>query len=213
MKTQDLVSRLADNLSPVERGVVEKRFSHALVIGMTASAGLLALLYGVRGDMPNPLAMPLFWAKLAFPLAVVAGALKLAGRLARPGARAAFAWTAVAAPVLAVWIASALIIWATPHGYRLQLMLGSTWRSCTLSIMLLSLPTFATVMYAMKSLAPTRLVLAGASVGMLAGAQAALVYAFYCMEMAVPFWGIWYALAMLATTAAGALLGPKLLRW
>ena len=65
----------------------------------------------------------------------------------------------------------------------------------------------------MKGLAPTRLALAGAAAGLLAGAGGALIYALHCPEMAAPFLAIWYLLGMLIPTAVGALLGPRLLRW
>jgi hypothetical protein len=40
-----------------------------------------------------------------------------------------------------------------------------------------------------------------------------LAYALYCPEMAAPFVAIWYLLGMLIPAAAGAVLGPLLLRW
>ena len=65
----------------------------------------------------------------------------------------------------------------------------------------------------MKGLAPTRLALAGAAAGLLAGAIGALVYALHCPEMEAPFLGVWYVAGMLIPAAAGALLGPIVLRW
>jgi len=47
---------------------------------------------------------------------------------------------------------------------------------------------------------------------LLSGAQAVLVYTLYCVEMTVPFWGVWYVLGMLVPTGLGGLLGPKVLR-
>ena len=85
--------------------------------------------------------------------------------------------------------------------------------SCPWIIAVLSLPAFAAAFWAMQGLAPTRLRLAGASAGLVAGAAGALVYTFYCPELAAPFLGVWYALGMLIPTALGALLGPRLLRW
>ena len=65
----------------------------------------------------------------------------------------------------------------------------------------------------MKELAPTRLRLAGATAGLAAGSAAALVYCLHCPELAAPFVGFWYVLGMLIPAAAGALIGPRLLRW
>ena len=47
----------------------------------------------------------------------------------------------------------------------------------------------------------------------LAGAIGALVYCLHCPELAPPFLGFWYLLGMLIPAAAGAALGPRLLRW
>jgi len=74
-------------------------------------------------------------------------------------------------------------------------------------------PVFAATLWAMKGLAPTRPALAGAAAGLLAGAMAALVYALHCPEMEAPFIGVWYVVGMLIPAAAGALLGPLVLRW
>jgi len=53
----------------------------------------------------------------------------------------------------------------------------------------------------------------GAAAGLLAGAAGALIYALHCPEMDAPFLAIWYLPGMLIPTAAGTLLGPRLLRW
>ena len=82
-----------------------------------------------------------------------------------------------------------------------------------MNVVLLSQPSLAIMMDTMKSLAPTRLSLAGAGAGLLAGAQGLLVYSLYCSEMAVPFWGIWYVLATIITAAIGAAIAPSYLRW
>src|SRR5471030_731886 len=102
---------------------------------------------------------------------------------------------------------------STPLGYRLQLIVGTTWRVTTANVVLLSLPSLAAVMRAMKGLAPTRLMLAGTGAGLLAGAQGLLVYSLYCSEMSVPFWGVWYVLAIVITAGIGAALAPIYLRW
>lgn len=60
---------------------------------------------------------------------------------------------------------------------------------------------------------PTRLALAGAAAGLLAGTVGIAVYALYCPEMDAPFLAIWYVLGMSVPVAAGALAGPLLLRW
>ncbi|MFX1765030.1 DUF1109 domain-containing protein [Paraburkholderia sp. A1RI-2L] len=213
MKTRDLVDRLASGVSPVEHNAVARLLNRALMTGLGGSAVLLAALYGVRSDMPELILTAMFWVRLAFPLAIIATAMKLAERLGRPGAPLKLAWCAAALPIAAMLLAAGSIVLATPPGYRLQLMLGMTWRTTTANIVLLSLPSLAAMLHAMKQLAPTRLALAGTGAGLLAGAQGLLVYSLYCPEMAVPFWGVWYVLAIVITTAIGAAIAPRFLRW
>jgi hypothetical protein len=213
MKTRDLVARLARDISPVERDVVPRLLNRALMLGLAGSTVLLVALYGVRSDMPDLILTTMFWVRLVFPLAIIAAAMKLAERLGRPGAPLKFAWFAVALPIVTMLLAAGGILMATPPGYRLQLMLGTTWRTTTASVMVLSFPSLTAMMHAMKQLAPTRLALAGAGAGLLAGAQGLLVYSLYCSEMAVPFWGVWYVLAIAITTAIGATIAPRCLRW
>ena len=213
MKTRDLVSRLAQNLAPIEPNAVAKRIGRALMQGLGTSTLVLVALYGVRGDMPAMMAKPLFWLKLLFPLAIIVPALKLTERLGQPGVPTKRAWITVLLPILTLWMTAAIVLLFTPRGYRLELMLGSTWRVSTVNIVLLSLPPLGAAMKSMQGLAPTQLALAGAGVGLLAGAEGVLVYTLYGVEMSVPFWGIWYVLAIGITTIIGALLGPKLLDW
>ena len=213
MKTRDLVAWLASDVSPVERNAVPKRLGRALMLGLIGDTALLIALYGIRSDMPDLILTMMFWVRLAFPLATVAAAMKLAERLGRPGASPGFAWFAAALPVVTMLLVTGSILLATPPGYRLQLILGTTWRTTTASVVLLSLPSLAAMMHAMKALAPTRLPLAGAGAGLLAGAQGLVVYSLYCSEMAVPFWGIWYVLATITTAILGAAIAPRYLRW
>jgi hypothetical protein len=69
------------------------------------------------------------------------------------------------------------------------------------------------VLFAVRRLAPTQPMRAGAAAGLLAGATGAWIYAFHCDEYAVPFLALWYTLGILIAGAAGALLGRRLLRW
>jgi hypothetical protein len=213
MKTNELTSMLATGIVRTDRHVVERRFTAALFLGFIGATSMLVVIYGVRGDMPALLITPRFWLKVAFPLAVVGASLIVAARLSRPGVPVGMAWLALSVPLSLLWLAALGLIITAPPTLRLQLVLGSTWQVCTLNIAFLSIPTFVAVFWAMKGLAPTRPMLAGAAIGLLSGAQAALVYTLYCIEMAIPFWGVWYVLGMLVPTVLGGLLGPRVLRW
>src|ERR1700761_7124544 len=98
MKTGDLIFRLAQDLRPVEPNAVTKRLNRALIVGLAADTALLVVLYGIHSDMPERILTSMFWVRIAFPLAVIAAAMNLAARLARPGARLGLAWLASALP-------------------------------------------------------------------------------------------------------------------
>jgi hypothetical protein len=65
----------------------------------------------------------------------------------------------------------------------------------------------------LRQLAPTRLRLAGAGAGLLAGALGATVYGLHCPETGAAFVATWYSLGVATWAAIGAALGPRLLRW
>jgi len=213
MKTDDLVSLLATDLRPVAANASLHRFSAAMAVGGLVAALAMATGFGVRADLAVLALTPMFWVKLAFPGVLAAAALVIAMRLSLPGRLLGGAWVGIAVPVLLVWAMGLAALLNAPAAEREGLLLGASWRSCSLSIAMVSSPVFIAVMWAMKDLAPTRLRLAGAAGGLLAGAVGAFVYAFHCPEMAAPFLGIWYALGMAIPALAGGLLGPRLLRW
>lgn len=213
MRTDDLVNLLATGVEPVRPSQVVRRHAAALGLGLAGAIALMANLLGVRADLASAALQPMFWVKVAFVAALVGAALLGALRLSRPGRRLARVPLALAAPVFALWALAALELVRAGSGERGQLFLGSTAQSCPLLIALLSAPLFVALMWVMRDLAPTRLRLAGAATGFLAGALGALVYSLHCPESAAAFIGFWYLVGMLIPAVLGALLGPRLLRW
>lgn len=213
MKTDDLVMMLATGTGAVEQRVTARRYATALAWGAFGATLLMVILLGVRADLAEAVRLPMFWVKLAFPACLATAALYATARLSRPGVKLGRVPAALAAPVLAMWLLAAFVLFDAAASERHQLFLGTTASVCPLLIAMLSLPTFVGAMWAMKGLAPTRLALAGASAGLLAGAVGTVVYALHCPEMGAPFLATWYLLGMLIPTATGALIGPRLLRW
>jgi hypothetical protein len=213
MKTDELVTLLATGAGAVEPDASSRRYATALGWGAFGATLLMAILLGVRPDIDAAAGLPMFWIKLAFPASVVVASLFAASRLSRPGARLGWVPAALVAPVLAMWLLTAYVLLAAPLPERADLVMGRTWEYCLFSVPMLSAPVLVATLWAMKGLAPTRLALAGAAAGLLAGAFGALVYALHCPEMEAPFLGVWYVAGMLIPTAAGALLGPIVLRW
>ncbi|WP_229260387.1 DUF1109 domain-containing protein [Duganella alba] len=184
-----------------------------LLAGLLACVVLMLALLGVRPDLAQAAALPAFWLKVVFAAALAAAGWTAVKRLAVPGVRTARLPLYLAAPVLAVWLAAAALLWQTSPEFRAALFWGRTWRYCPFLIALLSLPMLAAALHIMRGLAPTRLRLAGAAAGFAAGASAALVYCLHCPEMSAVFVGSWYLLGILIASAIGALAGPRALAW
>jgi hypothetical protein len=85
--------------------------------------------------------------------------------------------------------------------------------TCPWSVFLLSLPALAATLALLRQRAPTRLRAAGAAAGLFAGALGAAGYALSCTEESAAFVAVWYTLGIVLSTALGALLGPRVLRW
>jgi len=213
MKTEELVSLLAAGITPVHGNTASRRFAVAMGWGVSGAALLLVLALGIRPDLAQAAGEFMFWMKPAFAASLALASFIVAERLARPGARLGFVWAALATPVLAVWLVAAVVLVNAAPAQRADLVLGDTWKTCPFNIALISLPLFAAMLWAMKGLAPTRLALAGAGAGLLAGASSALVYALHCPELAAPFMAVWYVLGIAIPTLTGAVLGPRVLRW
>lgn len=213
MKTDDFISLLATGVTPVDRHAVAKRFSVATLTGLVTATLLVMVVLGVRADLFVVAVTPLFWAKIALPLSLIAGALSVVVRLARPGVTPGLGALLIFAAIAAVWGGAIYVLMGSAPDTRLALILGTTWRVCALNITLLSIPGFIAAFWALRNLAPTRPTLAGSCAGLLSGAMATLAYSLHCPEMGVPFWATWYLLGMAVPTAMGTLLGKYWLRW
>jgi hypothetical protein len=212
MKTDDLISLLAADPAP-EPNTVTRRFTVALALGLVGAFLLMIATHGIRADLAQATLEAMFWGKLIF-----AGSLALAGliatqRLGHPGVRLGGERLALVGPVLVLWLVAAVVLVAAAPAQRPHLILGETWRTCAFSIAMIALPLFAATLWALRGLAPTHLSQAGASAGLLAGSLSAMVYALHCPESGAPFVAIWYVLGIAIPTLAGAMLGPKVLRW
>jgi hypothetical protein len=213
MRTDDLVAMLATGIEPVRPHATRHRLARALLVG--APLSLLAMLvgFGLRHDLAQVVTLPMFWVKLLFPISIAAASFLVVQRLARPGVRIGASWLGLAVPVACMGALAGLAWFDAPVEARLPLLLGATWRSCAASIALLALPMFVAALLALRGLAPTRPAVAGAMAGAWAGATGATVYALHCPELTAPFLAVWYVAGMALPALAGALLGPRLLRW
>jgi hypothetical protein len=213
MKTDDLVKMLATGAGSIDPSAVGHRYMIAVGAGALGAALLMTMLLGVRHDIGVAVRLPMFWVKLVYVLCLAAAGVLALSRIARPGSTLAWVAPALATPLLLMWLLGLFELSAAGAASRRTLVFGSTWHTCPLLIALLSVPSFVALLWVVKGLAPTRLRVAGAMAGFASGAIAASVYALHCPEMGAPFLGLWYVLGMLIPAAAGAAIGPRLLRW
>ena len=213
MKTEDLIDMLATGPDVAVAPPPLLRNAATLLGALLLSGIMMAATLGVRADLLAEAALPLFWLKVVFSLSLAGAGWVAVRRLSAPGARIAALPLLVAAPVMLIWLFAAMsMVQAAPEA-RSALLWGSTWRYCPVLIALMALPVFAATLSIMRQFAPTRPRLAGAAAGLASGGAAAAVYCLHCPELSAAFVGVWYLLGMLAPTALGALLGPRVLAW
>jgi hypothetical protein len=212
LKTADLIETLAQEAT-VTAPVAIRR---SLVMALSAG-GLVSLAAVVLWLRCQPLLeasrQPWFWTKAAYTGLLTLVGTVMVRRLAVPGT---LLRAAPLAGLLIVLIMSALaageIVSAAP-ATRLRAWLGETWGICSPLILLLSIPIYACLILALRTLAPTRLARTGVAAGFTAGALAATLYGLHCPEQSAAFAATWYRLGIAAATALGAVTGGRLLRW
>ena len=213
MNTDAWIDVLAAQVAPVNPRAPRRRLAMAAVLGLALAVPLVLWRLGMNPDLAGDLRLPAAWLKWGFVLVCIAGSGWLVARSARPGAHTAPAWLALGAALLALWFVAAGQLAGAAPSQRMDLLMGSSWRTCPVSIAALSLPALALLLAVVRMLAPTQPAAAGAAAGLLAGAVATLAYLLHCPELAAPFVATWYVLGMLVPAALGALLGPVVLRW
>ncbi|NGZ87817.1 NrsF family protein [Duganella aceris] len=213
MKTDDLITMLSSGPDVRLAARPARVTLLPLSAGLLASALLMWLLLGLHPNLAGEVLLPAFWTKLAFSAALAWAGWLAVQRLCRPGARLGGLPLWLGGPVLVLWCAATVLLLQAAPDARAELFWGRTWRYCPLLIATLSLPIFVAALHTMRGLAPTRLRLAGAAAGFAAGAAAAVVYCLHCPELSPVFVGFWYLLGMLAPTALGAAIGPRMLAW
>lgn len=211
MKTDTLIEMLARQAGPAPDFPVGRRLAASAGLGLLASSVLALVLIGPLPAAVFYTAAP--WIKLVYAVLLLAGASTLAARLSRPVSSTALARAAVTSVFLLMLLAGAASLIAAPEGERWAAVLGQTWWICPWMLMMLSLPALAAVLWAMRSLAPTRLKQAGFAAGLVAGAVGAMGYSLACPETSAAFVAVWYSLGIAFTAWVGRWLGPKALRW
>jgi len=119
----------------------------------------------------------------------------------------------VALPFVGIVGLAAISLAYAPAVHWQAMLMGNEWLECLLSIPIIAIVPFALVVWAVRQAAPTHLRRAGALAGLVAGGLSATGYALHCTADSLPFVAIWYSGTIMLCTLAGAVLGPRLLRW
>jgi hypothetical protein len=212
MQTDDLIAHLSASAAPVRGNAVLRQLALAVAVGIAASAVVMLLVLGPRPHMALVLSGFGMWMKLAYTLALAVTGFWIVERAGRPGASLARPALWLVLPVAAM-AALAVFQLVQPGADVRLLVMGQSSRVCAFLVVLVALPVLAGTFWALRALAPTRLTLAGAGAGLLAGSTGAFVYCFHCPETAAPFVALWYSLGIALTAGIGALLGRATLRW
>lgn len=209
MKTEDLIKALAAEAPPPIHA--ERRLACAGLVGLAAAATAFVLISGVRTDLPAALTSTAL--KIGFALLALVALIPLALRAARPNVGLRDALIPAAALVLAAIAVTVAGLVATPDGMRLLVWTGGGLPDCLRRIPLIALPIGAALFMAARALGPTRLGAAGAVLGGLAGALAAIPYSLFCPIDSAPYVATWYSASIGLCAAVGALAGTRFLRW
>jgi hypothetical protein len=207
MKTEDLIQMLGDDApNPLpDRG---RFWPLAIGLGLIGALILMALTLHPRPDLiqaVQPTAI-----KIGVSALIAILGLLLTTRLARSGralgarAIAGFALAAITLGAVLTMASQAIAI-VSDH---------DPLPKCMFCVPLYALPAAGLLTWLVRGLAPTNLALAGASIGVAAGGIGAIAYAIYCpYDHRLVGVLSWYVIAIALCAGAGALIGPKVLRW
>lgn len=213
VNTDDLIEALACDARPVPAGGVALRIACCTGMALLAAAAVVGLTLGFRSDLGAAVDDVSFLMRQAYTLSIAGFAALLLLRLGQPGAPLRLPLVGLAVTVAVVFIVVGVEQFTLSGASRIDAWLGQSWRSCTLSVAVISLVATPFIFFAARRLAPLKPMVAGFAAGLVAGGVAANAYGLFCPEAALSFMASWYSLGILAAGVVGAGIGRYLLRW
>jgi len=211
VKTEDLIRGLAADGSP--RISLERGMALGLLAGGMVGAALFALILAPRAGLFALMEEWRVLLKFAVTLSLAAAAAVLALRLSRPGAHPGRRALTLLLPAALLAAGVAIELFSTPRVQWQANLIGHYAAYCVSLIPLLAAPVLGALLLALRRGAPTSPTIAGAAAGLAAGGLGAALYALHCVDDSPLFVLAWYGIAIGGVTAAGALLGRRLLAW
>lgn len=213
MRTDELIDQLSAEAAREPLDSVPARLSGASIVGVAGAFLIMLAWLGIRPDLAQAVTTWHWWLKMTYGLVLAVAGFAAVERLARPAGEGRRG-LGLALVALAVLLALGGFQLATaPPQDRMALWLGQSWRWCPFNILALSGPMLVAGLLTVRTLAPTRLALAGVAAGLLAGGAAMAVYCLHCPETEPAFIATWYSLGAILTAAVGGVAGPFVLRW
>jgi hypothetical protein len=213
MKTDELITMLGTNLEPVKGGQLRNTLLVALAAGTVAAFCLMLAIYGAPTDTPVGAAFAFKLLGLAFTLALVVVGARFLIRAARPGEPGRRPVLLIGLLFSAFALAGVVALALADPADWSGMIFGPQWAACLICIPLFALAPFASLIWALRRDAPTKLVWTGAIAGLVAGALGAAVFALHHPGGSIPFIVLWYGGPIVLCTLIGAILGRWLLRW
>ena len=211
MKTNELIALLASDPLPSRPPAWHLPLAATVALGL--SLAMVVGGWGLHADLRGLVASASYQLKTVWLLGLALSSGTLVWRLARPAERDGYGMHGIGVFLLIMACTGAYNLWQAEPANRLALLMGQSWWSCPLSIALIALPWLAVWLLYLRHMAPTRLAWSGASAGFLSGALATGLYSLHCAETSYTFFSVWYVAGMGLSTAMGAFLGPRYLRW
>ena len=213
MKTDDLVRIISTNVEAVSYREPQRMILISAGLGAVTALVAMLLFLGVRTDLSELRAWQFIMVKSAFTGAIIGISLANLTRIARPGGERRVSIALGLLPFVGALIVAIASLSITPLSEWKAMIIGQYWLLCLLCIPLNAIVPFAAIIWVMRQLAPTNLMLAGAMAGRTAGSISAFAYSLHCTDDSFPFIALWYSLTIALCAVLGGLVGQRLLRW
>jgi hypothetical protein len=213
VKTDDLINIISTNVEAVAYREPKRMILIAAGLGAVTALVAMVLFLGVRTDLSELRPWQFIVVKTTFAGAIIGISLANLTRIARPGGERRVSIALGLTPFGGALIVAIASLAITPMSDWTAMIVGQYWLLCLLCIPLNAIVPFAAIIWAMRQLAPTNLMLAGAMAGRAAGGISAFAYSLHCTDDSFPFIALWYGLTIALCAVLGGVLGPRLLRW
>ncbi len=204
---------LADRLTPVRRIHPAQAMAAAAILTLLGGALVLATL-GFRASHAGTTATDTMFLIRTGLLIVLALASSLAAAtMARPAvgtARKGWLWAVGATTIVPFAAIIAALVSETPVADQLYPVNGIECLTYSIGIGIVIMAVLTLWMRGGAPVSPER---AGIVIGLAGGSLGALAYSMACPHNEIIYVGLWYTLAIGATTLLGRLIVPHFVRW